>query len=58
MRVGDLVRYKGVYDGTLSTIGVVVGKCSMIGSDNYFYIQWANGEKFPESRLYLELVIL
>ena len=55
MRVGDLVRYKGAHD---NGIGVVVGKCSMIGSDNYFYIQWANGERFPESRLYLELVIL
>ena len=52
MQVGDLVCY--TYRPQM--MGVILGKCPMIGSDNYFHIQWVNGEKFPESLLYLEVV--
>jgi len=54
IKVGDLVQY--AYDFYGGMLGVVVGKCDMIGADDYFYIQWANGECFPESMLYLKMV--
>ena len=52
MQIGSLVCY--VYRPEM--MGVILGKCKMIGSDNYFYIQWVNGEQFPESLLYLKEV--
>ena len=58
MQVGDLITYnrKDPRNKFSYEIGVIMGKCPLIGLENYFDILWTCGTRFSEHRKFLQLV--
>ena len=50
MKVGDLVKYK---KRNIPKMGVIVGRKTFGGR---WIIQWANGKKYSENEIHLEVI--